>query len=117
MDINLIINISTWINFNICDDIDMDISIRLSEIIKYFGLSVRAFAIKCGISQPTLDKQLKGQRAISLDTVLNVLKTYPEISAEWLLRGVGNMIKDKNSTHFSDEEITKMINFISAQQD
>lgn len=73
---------------------------RIRGVIAYSGLSIRAFAIKCGMSQPTLDKQLKGLRAISLDTVSNILNTYPEISAEWLMRGIGCMtqeVKDKSA--------------------
>lgn len=73
----------------------MDILTRLKEIITFYGLSVRAFAIKCGIAQKTLDNQLKGLRAISLETVISVLQTYPEVSAEWLTRGEGVMLIKK----------------------
>ena len=70
----------------------MDALQRLKEILGYSGLSVRAFAIKCRISQPTLDKQLKGLRGISIETIMSVLSTFPEISSEWLMRGNGEMI-------------------------
>lgn len=66
---------------------------RLKKVIEYTGLSDRAFAIKCGINQPTLFNQLKGLRNVSLDTVKAVANTFPEISGDWLLTGFGDMIK------------------------
>lgn len=65
---------------------------RLRAIISFYALSDRAFAIKCGIKQPTLDKQLKGLRAVSMETIVAVLNTFGDISAEWLMRGDGDMI-------------------------
>lgn len=65
---------------------------RLRAIISFYGLSDRAFAIKCGLKQPTLDKQLKGLRAISMETIVAILNTFGDISAEWLMRGVGDMM-------------------------
>lgn len=76
---------------------------RLQEILKYSNLSVRAFAIKCGISQTTLDKQIKGLRSISIETVMSVLYAFPEVSAEWLMRGNGEMLikQDDNSVELA----------------
>lgn len=65
---------------------------RLRAIISFYGLSDRAFAIKCGLKQPTLDKQLKGLRAISMETIVAILNTFGDISAEWLMRGTGEMM-------------------------
>lgn len=92
----------------------MDIISRLKEIISYSGLSVRGFAIKCGIPQKTLDNQIKGLRSLSLDTTMSVLYTFPEISAEWLIRGTGEMIKpnlneDASVALATTEEVEKII--------
>ncbi len=72
----------------------MSIVDRLNELLNFSGLSVRSFSMKCNISQPTLDKQLKGLRGVSTETLVNVLHTFPQVSAEWLLRGEGTMFKD-----------------------
>lgn len=64
---------------------------RIKKIISYSGLSDRAFAIRCGINQPTLFNQLKGIRAVSLDTVLAICRAFPEVSRDWLLLGEGEM--------------------------
>lgn len=64
---------------------------RIKLIISHTGLSTRAFAIKCGIKQNTLSNQLNGMRELSLPTLIAVLTSFPELSAEWLMRGEGDM--------------------------
>ncbi len=95
----------------------MDALQRLKEVLAYSGLSVRAFAIKCGVSQPTLDKQLKGLRGISIETIMSVLYAFPDISAEWLMRGVGEMIISKRPNTAELDRINKLVNTIATLQD
>ena len=54
------------------------------------------FALKIGIKQQTLNNYTNGKRPVKLDTVLALLYTYSDISAEWLLRGKGEMILSEN---------------------
>lgn len=95
----------------------MNILSRLNEIIIYSGCSVRAFAMRCGISQATLDKQLKGLRAISLETISNVLSTFPEISSEWLMRGIGSMQIEQKDNSAEIERINRLVDTITTLQD
>lgn len=69
---------------------------RIREIIDSYGLSVSSFAKKVGVVQATLNRQLTGENSLSLDTVNAILYCCQEISAEWLLRGEGEMIKGVN---------------------
>lgn len=39
---------------------------RIRHLIAESGLSERAFAIRCGLAQNTLNRQLNGEREISL---------------------------------------------------
>ena len=54
------------------------------------------FAELIGSNKKTISQQLKGERAISLDTILNILAAFPDISSEWLLRGKGKMTLSDN---------------------
>lgn len=94
----------------------MGILQRIKEIIKFSGLSTRAFAIKCGLNQPTLDKQLKGLRGLSLETTMGILYAFPKISSEWLLRGEGEMLKNESS-NTNDDRILKLVDTIATLQD
>ena len=69
---------------------------RIRELLDKYNLSVTSLAKKLGMSQPTLNRQLTGENSLSLETINAILYCYNEISAEWLLRGEGEMIKGKN---------------------
>lgn len=65
---------------------------RVNEFREKEGLSIRAFALKIGMLQETLNKQLKEDgRGVSISTIVLILAAYPDLSAEWLLRGEGEM--------------------------
>ena len=67
--------------------------------------SVREFAELIGVKQVTLNQQLAGDRKLSLDIISSILNSFENISAEWLLRGVGDMYKDvEASTNIETEE-------------
>ncbi|MCE8994378.1 XRE family transcriptional regulator [Bacteroides thetaiotaomicron] len=90
---------------------------RIKEIIAYSGLSDRAFAIKCGVAQNTLNRQLNGVRELSLVTVNAILGTFEDISTEWLLRGKGEMlISEAIKKDESTERITRLVDTIATLQ-
>ena len=89
---------------------------RLQEIHTYSGLSLRAFANKCDISQPTLDKQIKGLRSVSIETIMSVLYAFPEISADWLMRGEGEMLNTP-ATDPNTDRINSLIDTIATLQE
>ena len=67
---------------------------RVNEFREKEGLSIRAFALKIGMLQETLNKQLKEDgRGVSISTIVLILAAYPDLSAEWLLRGEGEIKK------------------------
>ena len=74
-----------------------NIIIRLKEFISKTGLSPRAFALLCGLKQNTLSRQLNGSNEISFATILAIANQYPELSLEWLIRGIGNMYLPDNT--------------------
>lgn len=85
---------------------------RIAEIITSKVFSENSFAKQIGSNQRTINQQLRGDRKLSLDTVCNVISSFGDISAEWLLRGEGNMNKseEKNSDiHIMYETSRKQI--------
>lgn len=92
---------------------------RIKELIAYTGLSDRAFALKCGLKQNTFSRQLNGLNEVSTQTALSILSTFPEISAEWLLRGTGEMLLTSEQPTASNESdrLSKLIDTIAFQQD
>lgn len=64
---------------------------RIMLILEDKQVSVNALSKLVDMSQTTLNTQLKGERALSANVVVKVLVTYPDVSAEWLMRGIGTM--------------------------
>ncbi|WP_229092456.1 helix-turn-helix transcriptional regulator [Bacteroides finegoldii] len=90
---------------------------RIKEVIAYSGLSDRAFALKCGIKQNTLSRQLGGVSEVSASTINAILDNYQEISAEWLLRGKGSMLLQKEETEPGMEKLKSIVYTIANLQD
>ncbi|OUP32026.1 helix-turn-helix domain-containing protein [Bacteroides sp. An19] len=70
---------------------------RIKELIDFKEMSINSFSKKINIVQTTLNRQINGDTSsIPVGTIEAILHYFPEISAEWLLRGEGEMIKGKN---------------------
>ena len=69
---------------------------RLKDVISVKSSSILDFSNKIGVPQTTLNNQIKSPRGISVSVILLTLHTFPDISAEWLLRGKGEMILSEN---------------------
>ncbi len=83
---------------------------RIKTILEVNTISINAMAKKMNIPQPTLNAQLKGERALTCRVVDGILQSFPEVSAEWLLRGEGDMYKRQSGvqmpsvTSYNDSE-------------
>ena len=87
---------------------------KLLAVIEYSGLSQTAFAKKVGSTQANLWRQLNGKRKLSLDSVMAILNSYPELSAEWLMRGTGEMKKGNDA---QEKRLDNLVDVISMQQE
>lgn len=63
---------------------------RIKEVLQKNDLSVTAFSKEVGLPQATVNRQLMEDNKVSLSTIKSFLKRFPKVSAEWLLRGVGD---------------------------
>lgn len=66
---------------------------RIKMIVDASGKAVNSYAAMIGVSQPTLKACVDGDNAPRFDTLQKILIANPMISAEWLMRGEGNMLK------------------------
>ena len=69
---------------------------RLNEIKNYYNLSGTRFADKVGKVKNTFANYLNGSRPIPTDVIVDILNTFPDLSADWLLRGKGDMFNKVN---------------------
>ena len=74
---------------------------RIMLILEDKQVSVNALSKLVDMSQTTLNTQLKGERALSANVVSKVLVAFPDVSAEWLMRGIGTMYSNKDADDYS----------------
>lgn len=68
---------------------------RIRSVLEQKQISIAAFAKRIGMQQVTCNRQIRGDQAVSLGLIEGFLREFKEISAEWLLRGTGNMYLDE----------------------
>lgn len=81
----------------------MDIKDRITHIISKEQLSASSFADSIGVQRSSISHILSGRNKPSLDFLQKIIKSYPKYSAEWLITGDGNPLKElKQSTIFDN---------------
>ena len=64
---------------------------RVKLILEEKSISVNALSKQINVAQATLNPQLRGDRTLAANIVEKILTAFPDVSAEWLMRGVGTM--------------------------
>ncbi|NAS13538.1 helix-turn-helix domain-containing protein [Poritiphilus flavus] len=63
---------------------------RLERIMQHYELSAAAFADRIQAQRSSISHLLTGRNKPSLEFVLKVVKTFPEVNLYWLLNGKGS---------------------------
>ena len=69
---------------------------RIKDVLSFHSSNTNQLAGDDANFQNRLSRQINHTSTISCDTISRVLSAYPEVSAEWLLRGKGEMILSEN---------------------
>jgi transcriptional regulator with XRE-family HTH domain len=84
---------------------------RLETIFEYYGLSASLFADKINVQRSSISHLLSGRNKPSLDFILKVLDSFPEVELLWLLNGKGSFPKGEMGSNeklnVSSEEKTE----------
>jgi transcriptional regulator with XRE-family HTH domain len=67
---------------------------RLLQLIETLGISRNEFGRKCDFSSGQISHMLSGKSDFSSSKLIRILEEFPQIRAEWLLRGEGAMFRD-----------------------
>ena len=70
---------------------------RLETIFDYYGLTASSFADKINVQRSSISHLLSGRNKPSLDFILKVIESFPDVELLWLLNGKGNFPKGENS--------------------
>ena len=67
--------------------------IRLEKVIQFYGLSASSFAEKIGVQRSSISHILSGRNKPSLEFIMKLLSSFPEVDLYWLLNGKGSFPK------------------------
>ena len=84
-----------------------DIVTRIEAVINHLELSISAFADEIGVQRSSISHLLSGRNKPSLDFVMKLVDTYPEVDLYWLLKGIGSFPKEVDQ--IKNEAPTKTI--------
>ncbi len=79
---------------------------RISTLIRVKKLTASEFAHMVGVQPSSISHILSGRNKPSLDFVLRILKTFPEINSDWLLLGQGDMLRKVTTMNQKDMSIS-----------
>lgn len=63
---------------------------KLEIILQYYQLNASAFADKIGVQRSSLSHLLSGRNKPSLEFVVKITETFPEVDLYWFLMNKGN---------------------------
>lgn len=81
-----------------------DFVIRLQKVMDFYGETSSSFAEKIGVQRSSISHILSGRNKPSLDFILKVLSSYPDVELYWLINGKGTFPAE-NKTEIQTGEI------------
>jgi len=68
-----------------------DVTQRVNKFLRISNFSIQMLAEGINMNRNTLAGKLNGSRGLDIETIEAILKQFPLLSAEWLLRGTEPM--------------------------
>ncbi len=79
---------------------------RLQTVMEYYGESASSFAENIGVQRSSISHILSGRNKPSLDFILKILSSYPEVDLYWLFNGKGEFpSKTKTETPQAEADL------------
>ena len=89
---------------------------RIREIILSAGITDSAVAKRIGVTQSVIASMFQRGTAPSAKVLTSILLTYEDISAEWLLRGKGQMLLSEVTPDPNIEQMKRLVDTITTLQ-
>lgn len=81
---------------------------RFKEYLDAKGIANARAEKDCGFSNGLIGNALKTKTSVGSDKLEKILSVYSDLSAEWLLRGTGSMIKGEGKAIELEQKIASM---------
>lgn len=71
---------------------------RFKAVVDHIGMAYSRLDIALGWGNGMVGKVASGKSSITVHSIENLFSKFPEINPEWLLTGVGSMVRARNKT-------------------
>jgi uncharacterized coiled-coil protein SlyX len=75
---------------------------RLDALIQCKGLNDNRVTVQAKIAVGTLGKQRRSGKGLSYDSIVKILRTYPDLNPTWFILGEGEMILEEKSNYHEE---------------
>lgn len=82
---------------------------RIDQILKFHDLSASVFADTIGVQRSSISHLLAGRNKPSLEFVLKVVTSFPDVDLYWLLFGKGSFPKKAKSAPTQEPESKEVV--------
>lgn len=82
-------------------DTEMVLKMRVKTCMEKLKVSANEMERQCGISHSTISSQVNGKSKLSATVIAELLAYRPDISAEWIFRGTGDMLISNKPTEIN----------------
>ena len=89
---------------------------RIKQIMEYYQMAPASFAEQIGINRSNLTHLFSGRNQPSLDLAKKILHSYPEIKTEWLIMGVGEMMRSNEEKELNIKIQNEKKNYIEQNE-
>ena len=85
-------------------NLTMELIDRIKQIIEFKQLSVSGFEKKISASDGVIRRAIRNNSDIYSRFLVEISDKFPDISAEWLLREEGGMLRENSENHHTESE-------------
>ncbi len=90
---------------------------KIKEIMDYYGLNQKEFALKINVSPQTISDIIKDKRNAGDKITHGILETFDEINPLWLIRDIGEMFLDNEKMdQIKKKKIGKSLHFNNLEE-
>lgn len=79
---------------------------RIKAYLDHKSIKINAFEKSVGLSNGSFGGQLKRNRSMGIDKLENILKMYPDLNANWVMTGKGDMLLSAHEETPKVEQLT-----------
>jgi len=80
---------------------------RIEILLEYYSLSASVFADKLGVQRSGLSHLMSGRNKPSLDFVMKITESFPDVDLYWLLNGAGDFPKKEGAAQIISQLVVQ----------